>query len=186
MKHRYGIAVAGVLAVVLMASMPLRADENANSKKDKSECKMCKLDEGGRHEHFKKMLGLTDDQAKKFEALKKDEKTAMKPLRDQVRTLSKKLEWQIAAKASDDDIKSTLDEARSARESMVSSMKKYRTQMDDILTPTQQAKLLVFKSKMMERKKYGEWKHHKGFGQHEEGWGHHEVFKNHEESNDGD
>jgi Spy/CpxP family protein refolding chaperone len=104
----------------------------------------------------------------------------MKPLRDQVRTLSKKLEWQIAAKASDDDIKSTLDEARSARESMESSMKKFRTQMDDILTPTQQAKLLVFKSKMMERRIHGEWKHHEGFKHHEEGWGQHEGYKHHE------
>lgn len=177
MKRRYGIAVAGMLAVVLMAAMPLRADENTSSKKDKSKCEMCKMHDGGRHEHFKKMLGLTDDQAKKVEALKKDEKAEIKPLRDKVRTLSKKLEWQIAAKASDDDIKSTLDEARSARESMVSSMKKYRTQMNNILTPTQQAKLLVFKSKMIERKKHGDWKHHEGFGQHEAGWGHNEGYK---------
>ena len=48
MKRRYGIAVAGMLAVVLMAAMPLRADENTSSKKDKSKCEMCKMHDGGR------------------------------------------------------------------------------------------------------------------------------------------
>jgi Spy/CpxP family protein refolding chaperone len=170
MKTRDGIILGGLLAATVLAALPLRAEENASPVDGKPKAAMCDMDcdkkGGGRGDFLKEKLGLTDEQSKKFDTVREAQEAEMEPLHEKMRTLSKKLEWQLSAKASDSEIKATLDELKSTHASAESSEKKFRDQMANILTPTQQAKIWVFKSEMMEH--HG-WGHRGGFAHHHDG-----------------
>jgi Spy/CpxP family protein refolding chaperone len=100
----------------------------------------------GEHKDWKEKLGLSDDQSKKMDAIRDAEKAEMKPLREKMRTLKEKLKWQVDAKASDKEIKATLDELETSFSSMQSAEKKYRDQKKSILTPSQQAQVFLMMS----------------------------------------
>lgn len=167
--------LTGLIAALMLGALPLKAEENASSAGGKQKPAMCGMDcekkAGGHGDFLEEKLGLTDEQSKKFDTIKEAEEAEVGPLHEKMQTLSKKLEWQLSAKASDSDIKTTLDELKSTHSSAESSEKKFHQQMDDLLTPTQQAKLWVFKSKMMEHRG---WKHHGEFGHRPEGSEHEE------------
>lgn len=94
-------------------------------------------------EKMKEKLGLTDDQAAKFKAAMKAHGDAVKPLHEKLRDGMKKLHGQVEAKASDADIKATLDSLKSTRKDMEAAQEKLHAEVSTILTPTQQAKMLL-------------------------------------------
>jgi len=148
--NRRVIAVA-ILALALAPAMQtLRAEEHEQGKK---------------HE-WKEKLGLSDDQVKKLEDLRASEKAEMKPLRDKGHALVEKLEGQIKSKASDADIKATLDELAANHNSMEQIEDKSKESRSSILTPTQQAKMLV--SRMKHHKKMEEAEKGKEKGEKED------------------
>lgn len=115
---------------------------------------------GKRHE-MKEKLGLTEDQEKKLADLRKSERDEIKPIREKNQALMEKLNRQIKSKSSDADIKTTLDELKANRESMKQIALKYRESRAAILTPTQQAKMIVaghehMKNRMEKREERGE------------------------------
>lgn len=138
------LAFAAATAMAFAASL-LKAEESGKSD-GKPKMDMCCMEgskKGGDCEGWKEKLGLTDDQTKKLDSIKEAKKAEIKPLFEKMHTLSKTLKKQLDVKASDSDIKVTLDELKSTRASLQSTMTKYRNQMSDLLTPTQQAKMFV-------------------------------------------
>ena len=109
---------------------------------------------GGR---FKEALGLTDEQITKWQAIRDSRDKAVKPLRRKQRDLVLKLKDRLEDKASDGDIKPILAELRANREAIKAQTKQSQDQENAILTPTQQARMLLMK---MHRQ--GGWSHHEG------------------------
>ncbi len=132
--------MAAIMALALAPAIyTLRAEANENGKK---------------HE-WKGKLGLTEDQVKKMDELKASQKAEMKPLREKADALIEKLKDQIKNKASDADIKGTLDEVTANHDAMKQIENKYEQSRSSILTPMQQAKMVVRRMKQhnkMEKK----------------------------------
>jgi Spy/CpxP family protein refolding chaperone len=144
MKTRTGsLLMAGLLMAAPGAV--LRADDAMPA--------MEKQDHSFDAKKMQKKLGLTDDQTVKLKAIAEAQKAAMKPLWDKQKDLTKKLKEQVDAKASDTDIQATLTELQTNRTAMRDQMEQFRTQKDAILTPTQQAKMLLHMHKGMHHDK---------------------------------
>jgi Spy/CpxP family protein refolding chaperone len=106
---------------------------------------------GKRHE-MKEKLGLSEDQEKKLADLRTAEKAELKPLHEKNKAVVEKLKGQIQSKDSDANIKTTLDELKANRESMKQVALKYRESRAAILTPTQQAKMIIAGHEHMKKK----------------------------------
>lgn len=107
----------------------------------------------------KKNLGLTDDQASKMKDLFKSQMEANKPLRDQMKIDMDTLQQKVDLKASDADIKKLLDKLDGEQKEMQASRDKMKDQMREILTPTQQAKMVLGMRRMGMGRMHG-WKGH--------------------------
>ncbi len=115
---------------------------------------------GGHLDKLKEKLGLTNDQAAKLKDVFKSQMEANKPLRDQMKIDVDTLQQKVDAKASDADIKKLLDKLETDNKQMQAGREKMKDQLRAILTPTQQAKMVLGMRKMgmMER-----WKDHHGW-----------------------
>ncbi len=104
-------------------------------------------DEGGHHgmglEKMKEKLGLTDDQATQMKALFKSRMDSGKTLRDQMKVDLDILKQKVDAKASNGDLKSALDTLSADKKAMDKNRQRMEDQVRQILTPMQQAKLVL-------------------------------------------
>lgn len=100
-------------------------------------------------ERAKEKLGLTDEQAAKFKDAMKAHGEAVKPLHRKMRDGLAKLGDQLQDKASDSDVKATLDSLKSVRQAMTAEEEKFHDSLASFLTPTQQAKLVMGMAKHM-------------------------------------
>jgi Spy/CpxP family protein refolding chaperone len=118
--------------------------------------------DGDHMDRMKEKLGLTDDQVSKLKDLFKSQMEANKPLRDQMKIDVDTLQQKVDMKASDGDIKKLLDKLDAEQKQMQDSREKMKDQLRSILTPTQQAKMVLGMRKMgmgmMNR-----WKGHNGW-----------------------
>lgn len=103
----------------------------------------------GMAERAKEKLGLTDEQETKFKDAMKEHGEAVKPLHRKMRDGLTKLGDQVQDKASDSDIKATLDSLKSVRQAMTAEEEKFHDTLASFLTPTQQAKLVIGMAKRM-------------------------------------
>lgn len=156
MKYRKPLMV--ILGLSLLTTpllvRPVKADEGSSSDK-KSWFKV-----HGKHEDG---LGLSEDQKTKLKKLEEDKDAAMTPLHRKMRDLTIKLGDQIEDKASESEIKATLEELHSSRKAMKEQMEKFDHEKDAILTPTQRAKMMLWKMHRMHREEFmsdGEGMHH--------------------------
>lgn len=92
---------------------------------------------------MKEKLGLSDDQAAKLKDAFKAHGDAMKPLGKQMKELLEKLHKQVEDKASDGDLKATLDALKASRKSMADAQESFHATLAGFLTPTQQAKFVL-------------------------------------------
>lgn len=92
---------------------------------------------------MKERLGLSDEQAKKLEALREADQKEMKAAHRKVRDLMAKLEDQVEDKASDSAIAATLKELDAAHKDRQAAMEKAKAAREAILSPTQRAKFLL-------------------------------------------
>jgi Spy/CpxP family protein refolding chaperone len=153
MKNRYLSAalLAGILAAAPLSYV--RADESDAPPMQGSDSGP----DHGKAPHWdlakmQKRLGLSDDQVTKLKAIMDAEKTAMKPLWDKQKDSMKKLHEQVEAKASDDEIKATLADLKAGRKAMMDQREQFQSQKADLLTSTQQAKMLLGAMKRMHPK----------------------------------
>lgn len=115
-------------------------------------------------ERIKEKLGLTDDQAAKFKDARKAHGEATKPLHRKMRDGIAKLGDQLQDKASDGDIKATLDSLKSVRQAMSAEEEKFHDSLASFLTPTQQAKLVMGMAQHMHERMMGPNGPHGGMG----------------------
>jgi Spy/CpxP family protein refolding chaperone len=157
--------MGSLLAVFLLGSAPLLHADEAQPAAGDPAPEMGKdhgMEEGamgmGRLDKMKEKLGLTDSQAAKVKDLFKQQRESNKPLRDQMKIDMDTLQQKVDAKASDSELKDLLDKLQKDRESVESARKKMVDGMRDILTPTQQAKM-VLSMKGKGRQMMGKWRH---------------------------
>lgn len=117
---------------------------------------------GGHLDRLKEKLSLTDDQVSKLKDLFKGQMEANKPLRDQMKIDIDTLQQKVDMKASDGDIKKLLDKLDTEHKQMTDSREKMKDQLRSILTPTQQAKM-VLGMHMRGRGMMNRWKGHNGW-----------------------
>jgi Spy/CpxP family protein refolding chaperone len=99
--------------------------------------------EQARLDGMKKKLDLTDGQVSKLKALFKSQQAEMKPIREKMKTNMDALRKKREAKASEADLKTALDKLAADRQSMQELRKKHQEQIRGILTPEQQAKMVL-------------------------------------------
>ncbi len=98
---------------------------------------------GGPMGGFKEMLGLTDDQESQLKDLFKSQMEESKMLRDKVRLDTDMLRLKLDGKASDDEIKDALDKLKTEKKEMQAAHEKFQAKLDSILTPRQQAQMML-------------------------------------------
>jgi len=94
-------------------------------------------------EKMKDKLGLTDDQVTKLKTLFESQKDANKALRDQMKIDLDTLQQKVDSKASDGDLKKALDALSTDKKAMDANRQKMEDQARQILTPSQQAKMVL-------------------------------------------
>lgn len=136
MKTWISLICIGSLAAVLTLGSVVSAKANDEIGEKGQE-------QGVKIDKMKTKLGLTDDQVTKIKALKESRETETEPLHKQMKADMKTLAAKVKAKASEVDIKAALDAVRTDQENIETAKKKHMDQMEEILTPTQQAKFLL-------------------------------------------
>jgi Spy/CpxP family protein refolding chaperone len=134
--------LAGLLVFGLVAGGPASVVRADNPMMEDHEAKMDP-------QQWKSELGLSDEQVTNLKKIRDAQHDAMKSLHERQQQAMAKLEQQVQSKASDNDIKATLDEIKSVHQSMTDQHQQFMNQRADILTPTQQAKLLLKKKDRM-------------------------------------
>jgi len=150
MKRLYTICLMGIFTL----SSPMMPALWA-----KDTCKDCATDSKEHHldpKKLQKKLGLSDEQTAKIDGLIQSKKGTIKPLREKQMGLVKKLQQQVDQKASDSDIQATLADLKANRNVMRDQMEQFQSQMQDILTPTQQAKMFLKRMKHRGHRMHGE------------------------------
>lgn len=140
---------AVVLAAGLVAPI-LNAPSYANEEEHHGGHDMAEGKEG----KWKEKLGLSEEQAAKLQAARKERQDTVKPIHDQLKLSMDRLREQVKNNASDGDIKVTLDQIQSSHKTLQAANEKFKAEMDSILTPMQRAKMMVgMHGKMKDRKK---------------------------------
>ncbi|HTB21972.1 MAG TPA: hypothetical protein VK914_04640 [bacterium] len=123
------------LGTLLLAAPSLRADDG--------------MDQGHAHGHWdkfkmlQKQLGLTDDQVSQWKAAEKDQGEKAKLLADRTKADLDQLAVLVDEKASDEELKAGLKALEADHKEKMSRDEKKIETMKGILTPMQQAKLVV-------------------------------------------
>jgi len=159
MRYRWPfMAILGVSLLATPLVRSVRADEGSGPEKKGW------FKGHGKHEDG---LGLSEDQKSKLNKLEEDQRAAMKPVHRKMRDLTIKLKDQIEDKAADSEIKATLEELHASRKAMMEQMQKFEHEKDSILTPTQEAKMMLWHMHPMHRGEFmgegEEHHHHEGF-----------------------
>ncbi|MCX5796694.1 MAG: periplasmic heavy metal sensor [Elusimicrobia bacterium] len=153
MRHAICAALLASLAAVPLCAAETHNDRKADAK--------AAAESGHRRmaDRMHEQLGLNAEQAKKVDAAIQEHRDAVKPLREALSKAVRRVHGLLEIEASDKDIQAALDQVEQARRSLLAETDKLKKTMETMLTPTQRAKMLVMREKMMRR----------GGGAHE-GW----------------
>jgi Spy/CpxP family protein refolding chaperone len=99
--------------------------------------------EKARLEKMKENLSLSDDQVAKLKALFKSHREEMKPLQEKVKADMDALGKKKEAKASDAELKAALDALSADQKNVQELRQKHQEKIRGILTPEQQAKMVL-------------------------------------------
>lgn len=125
--------------LVVHADDPSAKDDNGSAPKG-SDHGWNKKDWGGM---WKDKFGLTDSQIQKLKDLMKKHKDETQALTDQIKIDMDTLKLKVDSKASDDEIKTLLDNLLAEKKSMQAKQQSFIDEARTILTPAQQAKFLL-------------------------------------------
>jgi Spy/CpxP family protein refolding chaperone len=135
MQALKGIISAMFMGTLLLAAPAMHADD--------------RMDRGQGHGHWdkfdmlKKQLGLTDEQVSQWKESEKGQKQEMKLLGDEAKADLAELVVQVDQKASDTVLEASLKTLMADHKAMQASTEKQMDTLREILTPMQQAKLVV-------------------------------------------
>jgi Spy/CpxP family protein refolding chaperone len=153
-----------VLMLGTFMTLPLvmaRADEAGSPPANEGEAHHWKHGDGRMHDE----LGLTDDQKAKLKSIREAQEKALKPIWRKQRDLTIKLRDQLEDKAGEAEIGRTLTDLKANREAMTTEAKRFMSQREAILTPTQRARMMLKHGFDGERREH--WGH-KPLGDHDE------------------
>jgi Spy/CpxP family protein refolding chaperone len=88
-------------------------------------------------------LGLSKEEAAKVQEARKKHRDTMRPLNSKRRDLMEKLEDQVEDKAKDSEISATLGQLEAAQKDIHAAQASHIAEMKTLLTPMQQAKVLL-------------------------------------------
>lgn len=94
-------------------------------------------------EDMKAELGLSDEQMTKMKAIHKGHKEAMETLEKKLKSEAKELRGLVEKKASDEKLKAGVAAVKASHNAMMQMHKKHHEEMMAILSPLQQAKMVV-------------------------------------------
>jgi Spy/CpxP family protein refolding chaperone len=143
---------------ILRADDPASGDNDGPPKMDRGQG----WEKGGPMGMWKEKMGLTVDQAAKLKDLMKNQREETRALADQMKVDMDTLKLKVDSKASDDQIKTLLDNLSAQKKKMQAKREEFINQAKGILTPTQQAKFLLA------MKEHGRWGHEGGWGKNKE------------------
>ena len=131
-----------IAALGLLLAGPLRADDMHTQDGMMSEAAMDRSVNG---------LDLSAEQKSKLKDARRANRDAMKEIWDRKEDHLKALKDQVDRKASDSDIEATLKQLKDDKQAMEAQRDKFHEQLEDILTPTQKAKLVLAMMGKMKR-----------------------------------
>jgi Spy/CpxP family protein refolding chaperone len=92
---------------------------------------------------FKEKYALTDDQSAKLKDLFKSRREESGPLRDRMKVEIDTLRLDVDSNASEGELKAVLDKLSADKKSMQASQERFKDKLQAILTPKQQAQMLL-------------------------------------------
>ncbi len=131
-----------VAATGLLLTVPLGLSRAQAKDSEKSNAPSWEQQRRGMWERH---LGLSEKDAKKLDAAFQSEKLTMRPLHRELRDALIKLSDQVKDKAADAEIQATLDRVQKAKQALQTEMASFRTKLAGILTPTQRAKMMLWR-----------------------------------------
>ena len=137
--------LAGLLcaAALLSFSTPILQAEDAASKPAAQDAGNADKRADKFLARFKKKLELSDEQVAKLKVVWTSHQEAMKPVREKLKTALVQLRAEVKSKASDAEIAATLVQLKAGREEMRVQTEKTLAAAEGILTPSQQAKVVL-------------------------------------------
>lgn len=135
--------VAGLIAV-LAGGPGWGAEEKASAGKDQA-VQQCSKSRFGRR------LGLTEDQARKMKESMKARREAVRPLREKLREEKRALLELVRDDASEKDIQASLRRLKDLQKSLEAENERFKGKLEALLTPSQQAKMLLAMGKRKAR-----------------------------------
>jgi Spy/CpxP family protein refolding chaperone len=95
------------------------------------------------YDGFKEKYALTDDQSSKLKDLFKSHQEETKPLRNKIRVEIDTLRLDVDSNASESDLKDALDKLTEDKKSMQASEERFKGKLQAILTPKEQAQMIL-------------------------------------------
>ncbi|MBI4678847.1 MAG: periplasmic heavy metal sensor [Elusimicrobia bacterium] len=145
MRRMLSIAGMAGLIALLGGGPGIWAQEKASSGKDQGKGQAavhCAKSRMG------KRLGLTEDQAKKMKEINKSRREAVSPLRKKLQEEMRNLRQLVRDEATDKEIQASLTRLQDSRKSMQAETEKFKGKLEAVLTPSQQAKMLLAMGKL--------------------------------------
>jgi Spy/CpxP family protein refolding chaperone len=103
-------------------------------------------DKGGWEDTCNKKCDLTSDQKTKLKSIFKKQRESTQPLVDQIKVDMATLQQKVDAKAGDEDIKTILVNLDDEKNKLANVRDSFEDKLDNLLTPTQEAKFLLAKT----------------------------------------
>jgi Spy/CpxP family protein refolding chaperone len=136
-KHMSGISIRNLAAFGLITALLFGVSTVAKAQEPPPGVNAAKILE------IKEKLGLSDEQVAKLKTLLESEKAELTPLVKKQLADLKTLDEKVKANAPDDELDPILDNMETRRQNIESAKSKYIGQARAILTPTQQAKVVL-------------------------------------------
>ncbi len=157
MKKLIHLAFVGILAIAMVFAvvhLALAQDQSLSEKSDSA-----KEDGHGKWGHFdgfKKKLGLNDEQETQLKDLFKSKNDEFKPLRDQMELDKDKLKLLVDKNASESELTDSMDKVSADQKALQAAQEKFQQKIKGILTPKQQAQMMVLRGGHR-RRGFGRW-----------------------------
>lgn len=97
-------------------------------------------------QQWRKMLGLTDEQARRFTALELEKAARLKPLRELLRSELVTLQARLAEGAPERDVQDSLEQLLQIRRAIAERSARFDENLAAFLSPSQRARLFVWQS----------------------------------------
>ncbi|MBI5622534.1 MAG: Spy/CpxP family protein refolding chaperone [Elusimicrobia bacterium] len=136
------LCIAAIVGLLGTGSQVLWAGEKDKGEKQASACK-CPQCPQGKEGKMAKRLGLNEEQAAKMKELQQAKQEAIKPLREKLVEETRSLAQLVRGEASDKEIAASLSKIQELRKALDSEKDKFEGKVAALLTPSQQAKVLL-------------------------------------------